>query len=72
MHELVLNQIKDNIGVKDTGWENIDWIQLAEYKVQRWNILNTAMDFQFHKSVSGLLDQLSDSHLLNKCFTQLN
>jgi hypothetical protein len=30
--------------LKETGWENAEWIHLTQDRVQRWALLNMVMD----------------------------
>jgi hypothetical protein len=34
---------------KETGWEGLDWIHLAQDRYQRQDLVNMEMKFQVHK-----------------------
>jgi hypothetical protein len=40
--------MKDNIKIdlKGMGWEDVDWIYLAQYRVQWWTVFNTVMNLR--------------------------
>jgi hypothetical protein len=39
---------KDNIesNLKEIGWEDVDWIKLAQDRDRRWVVVNMAMNFR--------------------------
>jgi hypothetical protein len=41
----------DNIkmGLEEIGCEDVDWIHLAEDRVQWWVLVNAVMSLRFHK-----------------------
>lgn len=43
---------EDNIkvGIRGTGYEGVDWIQLGHYSVQWWILMNMAMHLGFLRS----------------------
>jgi len=38
---------EDKTDLKETGWEDVDWIELTEDRIHWWNPVNTVMNFQF-------------------------
>jgi hypothetical protein len=46
-----IHRLEENtkMGLKEMGWEDMDWIHLAQDRDQRWAIVNTVMNFGFRK-----------------------
>lgn len=45
---------RDNIkmDLKETGWDGMDWIHLAQDRDQWWTLVNTAMTLRFPQDVA--------------------
>jgi hypothetical protein len=48
------------IKVKETGWENVDWIHLAQDRDQWWAVVNMVMKFQVPQKAGISTHQLSN------------
>lgn len=44
------------IEVKGIGREDVDWIHLAQYRVQWWGLVNVVMDLRVPCNVEEFLD----------------
>jgi hypothetical protein len=53
---------EDNIRMdcRETGWEGLDWIHLAQGRYQCQVLVNTIMNLQVHIKGREILDYLSD------------
>jgi hypothetical protein len=55
--------------LKGMGFENGDWIHLAQDRVSYRDLVHTEMESRFLRR-RGFLDQLSEDYLLKKVFHQ--
>jgi hypothetical protein len=39
------------MGLRETGWEGVDWIHLAKDKDHWLSLVNTVIAFKFHKKL---------------------
>jgi hypothetical protein len=46
-----MRRCKDNIRMnfREIGWEVVDWMHVAQDRVQRWALVNMVMNLGFHK-----------------------
>jgi len=42
------NRWEDNIrtDLRETGWESVDWIHMAQDRVQKWALVDTVMNLR--------------------------
>jgi hypothetical protein len=41
--------------VRETGWEGVDWIHLAQDRNQWWALVNTVMNLPFPQKMGNFL-----------------
>jgi hypothetical protein len=51
--------------LKETGYDNVGWVQLAQDRAQLLAVMNTVMNFVLHKG-RGMSCQLSEYQFLKK------
>jgi hypothetical protein len=43
------------MGLKEIGWEGMDWIHLAQYTDQRWDIVNMTLHLRVPSNCGSFL-----------------
>jgi hypothetical protein len=54
------------MGLKEVGWEGVDWMHVAEVRGQWRALVNTVMNPSGSVKGGKFLGQLSDCHLLKR------
>jgi len=43
------SEVNIRMGLKEGEFEGVDWIHLVQGKAQWWAVVNTVMNFEYHK-----------------------
>jgi len=65
---------RSEIEIEEIGWEDVDWIHLAQDRVQWWGLVNVVMNLHGPCNVEGFLMWLRTFELLKRdlvCFMKL-
>ena len=54
--QLGINRDNVKMDLKETGWEGVDWMDLAQDRNKLWAVVNKVMNFQlsYNAGISGL------------------